>query len=111
MSSLYFGILVVLVVLSFFLGQRKAATLPVDRASSLHSLPSYHGLFLATLTVLPMLVVFVVGAPLAERYIESAGLSSFDPALIADNLQRGALLRDVQMLVLGQYSGTPIAGT
>ena len=54
-----------------------------------------------------MLVIFVVGAPLAERYVESAGLSAFDPAQVADDLQRGALLRDVQMMVQGQYSGTP----
>ena len=52
MSSLYFGILVVLVVLSFFLGQRKAATLPVDRASSLHSPRGGHdGAILASLDV------------------------------------------------------------
>jgi phosphate transport system permease protein len=107
MASLYFGILAALVIASFFVGQRKAAALPVERASALHSLPSYHGMLLAAASLLPMLVIFLVGAPLAERYVESAGLSTFDATLLGDDLQRGALLRDVQLLVQGQYTGTP----
>jgi phosphate transport system permease protein len=107
MTSIYFGILLVLVVGSFFLGRQRAAALPGGCLSALHSLPSYHGLFLATAGLIAMLAVYAVGAPLAARYVESAGLSAFDPALIADEMQRGALLRDVQSLAAGQYSGTP----
>jgi phosphate transport system permease protein len=107
MTSIYFGILLVLVVGSFFLGRQRAASLPGGDYSALHSLPSYHGLFLATAGLIAMLAIFAVGAPLADRYVESAGLSAFDPALVADEMQRGALLRDVQSLAAGQYSGTP----
>jgi phosphate transport system permease protein len=107
MTSIYFGILLVLVLGSFFLGRQRAAALPGGNLSALHSLPSYHGLFLATAGLIAMLAVYAVGAPLAARYVESAGLSAFDPALIADEMQRGALLRDVQSLAAGQYSGTP----
>jgi phosphate transport system permease protein len=107
MASIYFSILVVLVAGSFFLGRQRAAALPVGSLSALHSLPSYHGLFLATAGLVTMLAIFVIGAPLAERYVESAGLAAFDPSLVADDLQRGALLRDVQTLAAGQYSGTP----
>lgn len=107
MTSIYFGVLLLLVVGSYVLGRQKATSLAGSSFATLHSLPSYHGLFLATTGLVAMLAIFVVGAPLAERYVESAGLSAYDPALIADDLQRGAVLRDVQMMAAGQYSGTP----
>lgn len=107
MTSIYFGVLLVLVVASFVLGRQKAASLAGNSFSTLHSLPTYHGLFLASIGLVAMLAIFVVGAPLADRYVESSGLSTYDPALIADDLQRGAVLRDVQIMAAGQYSGTP----
>jgi phosphate transport system permease protein len=107
MASIYFSILILLVGGSFVLGRQKAAALPVSGLSALHSLPSYHGLFLASAGLVAMLAIFVVGAPLAERYVEATALSGFPPDVVADDLQRSALLRDVQMLAAGQYSGTP----
>jgi phosphate transport system permease protein len=54
-----------------------------------------------------MLVLYAIAAPVASSYIVSSALSHFDPALVADPLQRGALMRDANTLAAGQYAGTP----
>jgi phosphate transport system permease protein len=108
MISTYFLILAALTLVGFFAGRGKATAF-ANRSGlqTLHSLPAYHGLFSASAVFVPMMAILVVGAPLAAMYTKSAGLSAFDPSLVADELQRGALLRDVQMLAAGQYVGTP----
>jgi phosphate transport system permease protein len=107
MISFYFLLLAVLTIAGFFVGKSRAASLSGQGTQSLHSLPAYHGLFSASAVFAPMIAIIVIGAPLAALYAESAGLSAFDPLLLADELKRGALLRDVEMLAAGQYAGTP----
>ncbi|MFN4141866.1 phosphate ABC transporter permease subunit PstC [Aestuariivirga sp.] len=107
MTAIYFLLLAALVASAFFLARARAAG--IAHPSELHSLPAYHGLFAAASVLLPMLAVIVIGLPLAERYAVWAGLSPFEPAALADPLQRGSLLRDVENLMRGQYAGTPSA--
>jgi phosphate transport system permease protein len=54
-----------------------------------------------------MLTVYVIGAPLAARYVEYAALSGFDPATLSDSPQRSAALRDIRMVASGQAATTP----
>jgi phosphate transport system permease protein len=105
MTAIYFLLLAVLTAAAFFIGKSRAAG--AGGQSQLHSLPAYHGLFAASLVLFPMLAVIAIGSPLAGRYVETAALSGFDAAAIADPLQRATALRDVQNLIAGQYSGTP----
>ena len=65
MAGYYFLTLAALVVAGFFLGRFRAASLAVGAHGGpmLHSLPTYHGLYTAALILVPMLLVFVVGAP------------------------------------------------
>ncbi|UXN64250.1 phosphate ABC transporter permease subunit PstC [Phyllobacterium sp. A18/5-2] len=106
MTTAYFLILALLTLTWFLVGRQRASSLAGTDPSALHSLPSYHGLFLAALVFLPMLLIFAVGAPLAERYVEATALKGFDPATVSEGLGRSAILRDIQSVLAGNYSGT-----
>ena len=107
MSGTYFIILAVLVAAGFLLGRQRASGMRGTRVNALHSLPTYHGLYIAAAVLTAMMVIFIIGAPLGSRYIESQALGAFDPSAVADQLQRDAALRDVQNLVAGFYQGEP----
>jgi phosphate transport system permease protein len=107
MSTVYFLVVAVLVLTAYFLGARKASGAVAGGRGEWHSLPAYHGLFTASAVFIPMLVLYAIAAPVASSYIVSSALSHFDPALVADPLQRGALMRDANTLAAGQYAGTP----
>lgn len=106
MSGTYFTILAVLVLAGFLLGSQRARGLR-GGSTMLHSLPAYHGLLIAASVLSAMMIVYVIGAPLASRYIVSQGLGAFDPAAVAEELQRDAALRDIQNLIAGLYQGEP----
>ena len=105
MSGVYFLILAVLAVAAFFLGMQRARALRDAASGGFHSLPTYHGLLLASGVLVVMLAVYVIGAPLGTRYIDSAALSPFDAAALADPLRTEALLRDIKLLADGLYQG------
>ncbi|WP_373502924.1 phosphate ABC transporter permease subunit PstC [Aestuariivirga sp.] len=104
MTAIYFLILAVLVVAGFVVGKSRATT--VGNPTELHSLPAYHGLFTASAVLIPMLVIILVANPLASAYVVNAGLSGFDPAVLADGLQRSTILRDIENIIRGQFTGT-----
>ncbi|UXN58230.1 phosphate ABC transporter permease subunit PstC [Phyllobacterium zundukense] len=106
MTTAYFLILALLTVSWFLVGRQRASSLAGADPASLHSLPSYHGMFLAALIFLPMILIFIVGAPLAERYIEARAFSGLDPSTISDELGRSAVLRDIHSVIAGTYAGT-----
>ncbi len=107
MSGTYFVILAVLVLLGFFLGSHRARGMRGSGANTLHSLPAYHGLFIAAAVLTAMMAIYVIGAPLGSHYIVSQGLGAFDPSAVAEQLQRDAALRDIQNLAAGLYQGEP----
>ena len=111
MAGYYFLTLAVLVVAGFLLGRFRATRLVVGARGGpmLHSMPAYHGLYAAAMILVPMLVVFAVGAPVLARIANAAALSVFPPEEAADELRRGIILRDVLNLAAGQHSGTPSA--
>jgi phosphate transport system permease protein len=106
MSGTYFTILAVLVLAGFFLGSQRARGIR-GGSDALHSLPAYHGLFIAAGVLTAMMLIYVIGAPLGSHYIVSQGLGAFDPATIDNQLQRDAALRDIQNLIAGIYQGEP----
>src|SRR5262245_15911310 len=112
MASIYFLSLAILTVVGFLVGRTRAGAIAsgVPRTTGvLHSLPSYHGLLTATAAFVPMLLVFVIGAPLLQRWIEAGALSYFPPDTAGDALKRGAALRDIYNVAAGQFAGTPSA--
>lgn len=107
MSGTYFAIMAALVLAGFFLGAQRARGLRNGAGDMLHSLPAYHGLYIAAAVLTVMMVIFVVGAPLGSHYIVSQGLGVFDPSEVATQLHRDAALRDIQNLIAGIYQGEP----
>src|SRR5262245_61328294 len=103
MSGTYFTILAVLVVAGFRIGSGRARA--VRSSGTLHSLPAYHGFFIAAAVLTAMMAIYVVGAPLASHYVVSQGLGAFDPAAVSEQLQRDAALRDIQSVIAGNYQG------
>jgi phosphate transport system permease protein len=87
----------------YYFGRTRAKL--AERNTRLHSRPGYHGAFVAILALLPMLVVFAIGRPFAEYIVNAQALSVFDPALLNDELRRGAVLRDIVSLANGQFGG------
>ena len=105
MTLFYFAGLVVLIFVGFTLGRGRAAT--AGQAVQLHSRPNYHGAFVALSILLPMLALFVLAVPIADRIVNSQAIHALDPALLDDDLKRGAALRDIMSVAAGRYSGQP----
>jgi phosphate transport system permease protein len=105
MTAIYFAGLAVLIAVGFWFGRARAAT--AGKAQVLHSRPAYHGAFVAICVLLPMLAIFIVGIPVADRIVDTQSIDALDPSIAGDELKRGAALRDIQNLASGRYSGTP----
>jgi phosphate transport system permease protein len=105
MTSLYFLGLAALVLVGYMLGRSRAAA--AGRTEALHSRPSYHGAFVVVSILIPMLLIFAVAAPISERIVNAQAISALDPALLDDDLKRGAALRDIIAVASGRYSGQP----
>ncbi len=108
MPAVYFSALALLVLLGFFVARQRAAALTAKGSSSdrqrIHSLPIYHGLFAATVILMPMLAIFAIGAPIVAKLAESGAMSLLPASITANELQRGAALRDVINLAMGHGS-------
>jgi phosphate transport system permease protein len=105
-AGYYFLTMAVLVIASYVLGRTRAISVANGRLSGLHSLPSYHGMLAAAVVLVPMLLAYLVGAPVLSRLADGAALGQFPPETAADPLQRGAALRDVYNLAAGLHAGT-----
>jgi phosphate transport system permease protein len=54
-----------------------------------------------------MILVFVLGMPIANYVTEIQALHAYDPQVASDELKRGAVLRDIVSIANGRYSGEP----
>lgn len=103
MSLLYLLGLILLVVVGYYFGRARATAAAQNTA--LHSRPGYHGAYVIILVLIPMVLVFVVGRLLGDYIVNIQALTAFDPAILDDDLRRGAVLRDIVSLANNQYSG------
>ncbi|MFN0218510.1 MAG: phosphate ABC transporter permease subunit PstC [Hyphomicrobium sp.] len=100
----YFAALAVLTLFAYALASRRSAAVAAT-GQRLHSLPAYHGLLAVSLVFIPMLLIYVIGAPLITHLASSQALSILPTEIQADSLQAGAALRDVQNIAAGQRAG------
>jgi phosphate transport system permease protein len=105
MSLVYFIGLALLVLVGYLFGRSRAAA--AGRSGALHSRPSYHGAFVVIAVLVPVVLIFVVAVPVADRIVETKALTAFDPSTLDDPLRRGAALRDIAAVAAGTYSGEP----
>jgi phosphate transport system permease protein len=103
MSLIYLTGLVLLIIVGYLFGRSRATA--AGKTDALHSRPTYHGAFVALGVLVPMLAVFAIGLPVANRIIEAQTIEAFDPAIGNDDLKRAAVLRDVRALVEGRANG------
>jgi phosphate transport system permease protein len=109
MTMLYFGLLVAVVGIAFMVGRHRARTLKA-RGSTLHSLPSYHGAFLALCVGLPMLLAFIVWAPVAKVVIDNRAIAQLASDLQpTDSLTRETRLRDIDRIAAGDIGDQQLA--
>jgi phosphate transport system permease protein len=104
MSLIYLTGLALLIVVGFLFGRSRAAAAAGTEGA--HSRPSYHGAFVVISVALPMLAIFAIGIPVADRIVEMRTLSALDPAILSDSLRRGAAWRDIQAYAAGSFNGT-----
>jgi phosphate transport system permease protein len=103
LSLVLFVSLLVLATAGFLVGRSRAAA--ANRTERLHSRPPYHGAFVLLCVLIPMLLILVVGIPVANHVVDVQALTALDPALLDDSLRRGAALREILQVVAGQHSG------
>jgi phosphate transport system permease protein len=107
MGLVFFSGLALLVAAAFFLGRQRAVA--AGQTELLHSRPNYHGYFASLSVLVPMLMIFVIGVPIANHITETQTLHAYDPQIVSDELRRGAVLREVIAVADGRYSGEPTA--
>ena len=105
MGLVYFTGLALLTVVGYFFGRSRAAA--AARVGPLHSRPAYHGAFVAIAVLAPLLLIFAIAVPVADRIVENQALTAFDPSVLSDPLRRGAALRDIEAVAADRYSGEP----
>ena len=105
MSLIYFSVLAALIAIGFLFGRARAAA--ASGGAALHSRPNYHGAFAVISVVIPMLLIFAVGVPVADRIVTSQAIAALDPSLLDDELRRGAALRDIVAVATGHFGGEP----
>jgi len=105
MSLVYFIGLALLILAGYLFGRSRATA--AGRTSALHSRPTYHGAFVVISVLVPVLLLFAVAVPVADRVVETQALTAFDPSVVNDPLRRGAALRDIEAVAYGKFSGEP----
>ena len=105
MTYLYLAVMALLVLAGFYAGRTRSMAISSGRQSELHSLPIYHGGFVAIGVFVPMAAAYLVGVPLVNYLAESRALSYYSSETLSDALQRSVILRDIARIAAGQAAG------
>ncbi|MEZ5926309.1 MAG: phosphate ABC transporter permease subunit PstC [Hyphomicrobiaceae bacterium] len=105
MTSIYLLALVAILIIAYGLGRSRGVALR-GGPHVVHSLPAYHGWYLASAAALPMLLVLALWSPLAPKLIEAEALATLPTELQpTDVLQRATILREIDNVVTGSFAG------
>jgi len=106
MASIYFAVLALLAATAFFLARSRAAGLAGGRGvNALHSLPIYHGMFVASCVLAAMLVIYIVGAPLIAHLAHSNAVAQLPADVAADKLKSTIAFREILSIAAGRAPG------
>lgn len=108
MAGWYAVFLVAVFTTGYFMASGRARAVAGGNYAGMHSLPTYHGLYTASLALLPALVVFCVGSMITSHLATYSAVSALPDALQSDDLRQGAALREAINIVRG---GSPAAAS
>ena len=101
MSAIYLLSLVAIAVVGYLFGRVRGSSF-YSTGVSPHSLPSYHGWFVAISAALPMLLLFVIWSIAAPKFIEARGLAELPAAMQpTDDLSHATVARELQNAMAG----------
>ncbi|MFK7896635.1 MAG: phosphate ABC transporter permease subunit PstC [Myxococcota bacterium] len=105
----FFSVLVV-AVLALFLGRQRAQRIRNDQGTAaLHSLPSYHGSFVALAALIPGLIVALFWVSMGPGIVEQMTLSALpDSPGAGDPAQTALLLNDIKNAASGRMMGSGV---
>lgn len=104
MTAYYIVAACLLISAAFVFARSRATAVAQGTPSVLHSLPSYHGMYTASLVLLAMLTVFAIGSPIANWYAEHSALAGQPAEVAADPLKRAAFMRDILNINGGTFN-------
>src|SRR5689334_5582050 len=103
MASIYFLCLAVLTATAFLIARSRASALAGGRGrEALHSLPIYHGMFVASGIFAAMLLIFVVGAPLISHLALSNATAQLPAEITSDHLKSTVAFREIFRIAAGE---------
>lgn len=105
MTGFYFLAVALVALGGFWLSRSRAVHLAAQPGMALHSLPIYHGLLTASAAIIGMVALFVVAKPLVTTLAVEQALAFLPAADTADALHRGKVLREIENILSGQFSG------
>jgi phosphate transport system permease protein len=100
MAVVYLICLAGLTLLAFYLARSRARLL--SAAKPLHSRPSQHGFLLASIVVIAMLAMFILGWLVTAWLAKSQALAALPPEVVSNPLQAEAAMRAVLGLAAGE---------
>jgi phosphate transport system permease protein len=109
MPLMYFAAILVFTLVAFWLGRSRAYGLadPQGRLSHLHSLPGYHGAYVALCMLLPALAVFCAWMYAAPMVIERQVIANAGAAFTKlTEIERVGFMRDINALAFGGIVGS-----
>ncbi|HVL78577.1 MAG TPA: phosphate ABC transporter permease subunit PstC [Sphingomicrobium sp.] len=96
------AVLAVAAIAGWF-GYSRAAAIRSSGTGRLHSLPAYHGFYVALWAAVPALLLLAAWAPVQTGLVEQAVLSSPEGQALPDfDLQRNAILSEAREIARGQ---------
>ncbi len=108
MAGWYALVAVAVFITGYILASRRARAVAGGDYAGMHSLPAYHGLYTASLALLPATIIFIVGSFIAGQLATYSAISALPESLQSDVLKQGAALRDAINIVRG---GSPVAAS
>jgi phosphate transport system permease protein len=108
MAWIYLLAAAAVAVLGFYAGRARAYKFRADGAV-LHSLPGYHGYYVALAIIIPMVALFIFWSAVEPKLLETQALDALPQAFQPmDELSRATRVREIQNVAAGQ-SFTEIA--
>ncbi|HEY7688734.1 MAG TPA: phosphate ABC transporter permease subunit PstC [Dongiaceae bacterium] len=100
--TVIFATLLVLTLVGYYTGRQRAVATVGGRASQLHSLPTYHGAYVALWCLLPALLLFALWMLAEPHVLRAVTIGALPPELanLPEN-QLGLVLNDIRNLAEG----------